>query len=147
MFYVNKRDPEDVVDLIHSEAGFCIVIDQQDSLASGKSVGRIIRKGKKQFKKDYKKASPKFIKIEVHEYEKEQIIEEILVDKYGIMNHTEEYIERKQLAERNEYFENMSEEEYRESLKDLADPVVSKKPINRKDLLKAKEALQNAAAE
>jgi hypothetical protein len=144
LFYVNKKNKEEVVELIYSEAGVCIVVDQQDTLMSGNPVGRIIRKGKKQFKKDYKKASPKFIKIEpTDEYKKKEIIEHFMTDKFGIMNYTEDYVERMKYADRKEYFENLSDEEYKKSLEDLADPVVSKNPINHKDLLDAKQALQS----
>lgn len=147
MFYVNKKDNEEVVELIYSESGFCIVIDQRDTLMSGNNVGRLIRMGKKQFKKDFKKASPRFVKIKaVNEYEKQEVIDSILTDKYGIINHTEEYVERKKLADRREYFEDLSDEDYEASLIELADPVVAKKPLNRKDLLRAKEALQNASS-
>jgi hypothetical protein len=144
LFYVNKKNTEDVVELIHSEAGVCIVVDQQDTLMSGNPSGRILRMGKKQFKKTFKKASTKFIKIEpTDEYKKKEIIEHFMTDKFGIMNYTEDYVERMKYTDRKEYFENLSDEEYEKSLEDLADPVVSKKSINYKDLLKAKQTLQS----
>jgi hypothetical protein len=144
LFYVNKKNTEDVVELIHSEAGVCIVVDQQDTLMSGNPSGRILRMGKKQFKKTFKKASTKFIKIEpTDEYKKKEIIEHFMIDKFGIMNYTEDYVERMKYADRKKYFGNLSDEEYEKSLEDLADPVVSKKSINHKDLLKAKQALQS----
>jgi hypothetical protein len=127
LFYVNKKDKEEVLELIHSETGVCIVVDQQDTLMSGNPVGRIIRKGKKQFKKDYKKASPKFVKVEpTNEHQKNEILEQFKTDKIGILNYTEDYVESYKKFDRKEYFEDMSEEEYKKSLEDLADPVVSK---------------------
>ena len=141
MFYVNKK--EDVVELIYSEQGIVIVVDQQDSLMAGNPIGRIIKTGKKQFKKDFKKASDKFIKMDtVNKIQKEEIINTFLTDKYGIINHSEEYIERMKYSDRKEYFEGIDEETYNNTLKEFAD-----KPVNRKDLLKQKEALQQTGEE
>ena len=144
MFYINKRNKQEVVELIHSEAGTIIVVDQQETLKNGTPVGRIIRKGKKEFKKDYKKASTKFVQVDpINEHQKKEIVEQFTNDKIGILSYTEDYVESFKNHDRNEYFENMSEEDYKKSLEEMADPVVSKEPITHNDVMKAAQALEN----
>ena len=144
MFYVNKSNNEEVVELIYSEQGIVIVIDQEETLRSGEHFGKIVKEGKKQFKKSFRKATPKVIKMEPTPEEiKQTIIDEFLTNKIGVIKYTDEYVEHNKLLERREYFENISDDEYYENLEKYADPTVSKKPMNRKDLLKAKEALLN----
>lgn len=142
MFYTNKRDKSEVVELIYSDSLLTVVIDQEDSLMKGEPVGRIIKKNKKQFKKDYEKSSGKFIRMSETPKEKiEFILNTIMPDKHGIINHTQEYVDRKNYLDRVEYFNSISDEDYNDNLKRYADPVVKKKRTTRKDLLNAKEKL------
>lgn len=122
MFYVNKSNQEEVVELIYSETGVVIVIDQVDTLKAGNPVGRIIKKGKKAFKKDYKKASDKVVKMpETSESEREHIIETFVTDKAGILTYTEDYVENKKYLDRQEEMEKQTEAERVRLMKTLAD--------------------------
>jgi polyribonucleotide nucleotidyltransferase len=122
LFYINKTDSSDVIEIIYSEPGVSIIIEQKETLRTGTPTGKIVRKGKKDLKKIYKKAKNKNIEVPpVSTTEKEAIIEEFKTDKYGILKHTQSYIEKKKQIDRVEYFENLSDEEYLASLEELKD--------------------------
>jgi len=124
MFFVNKRDNKDVIELIYNGVGFCIVIDQEMTLESGNPVGRILKYGKKELKKHYKKLKnghKSILMPEVSEENKEMIIEEFETDKIGIMQYTEEYIENKKYLDRQEEIKKQTEAERRRMMKQLAD--------------------------
>ena len=124
MFFVNKSNNEEVVELIYSGPGFCLVIDQEDTLKAGNPVGRIIRIGKKELKKSYKKLKEthKYVKMEaVSEDMKQQTIETFDTDKIGIMSYTEDYVDNKKHLDRMEEIEKQTEADRVRMLKELAD--------------------------
>jgi hypothetical protein len=124
MFLVNKSNNEEVIELIYSGAGFCIVIDQEDSLLAGNPVGRIVRYGKKELKKKFKKIKPehKYVKMKpINEEQKVQTIETFNVDKIGIMTYTEDYIEKNKYLDRREEIAKQTEADRVRLLKELAD--------------------------
>ena len=129
MFYVDKKNHDNVVELIHSEQGVVIVIDQEDTIAKGRPVGRIIKKGKKEFKKQYKKIknNSKLVLMEpISEAEKDELLNMFETDKVGILRYTEDYVDSKMHLDRLEEINSMNEEEYKKLLKELADPVPNK---------------------
>jgi len=126
MFFVNKSDNEDVIELIYSGIGFCIVIDQQETLKSESKLpyGRIIKHGKKELKKKYKKLkdNSKYILIDpIDEYRKQEVINTFETDKIGILEYTEDYIENQKLLDKAEEIQKQSEADRIRMLKELAD--------------------------
>jgi len=127
MFYVNKSDKDDVIELISSGQGYCIVIDQKDTLEAMKPIGRVLKYSKKEFKKRYKKLKDnhKLIQIpKLNEEDKAFIIEEIERDKIGILQYTEDYVERKKHLDYQEdtlKLKKMSKKERDEYLKEFMD--------------------------
>lgn len=126
MFYIKKSDSKEIVELIYSGNGFCIIIDQRETLLSEDKnpIGRILRYGKKEFKKHYRKIKPdhknvliKPIKDEI----KEQIISTFDTDRIGIMYYTEEYIDNNKYLERKREIERQTEADRARMLKELAD--------------------------
>jgi hypothetical protein len=126
MFFVNKHDREEVVELIYSGVGFCIVIDQTETLNNkdGNPVGKILKYGKKELKKHFKKvkADNKAVKIEpINDTMKEQTIETFEIDKIGIMEYTEDYVENKKYLDRQEEIAKQTEADRIRMMKELAD--------------------------
>ena len=124
MFLVNKSDNEEVIELIYSGTGFCIVVDQIDTLEAGNPIGRIIRTGKKVLKKNYKKLKLGHRLILINsttEDQKDKIIETFETDKIGILQYTEEYIDKSKYLDRIEETKNQSEADRRRMMKELAD--------------------------
>jgi hypothetical protein len=124
MFFVNKSNNDEVIELIYSGPGFCIVIDQEESLNSENPVGKIIKYGKKELKKHYRKLknNHKYVKMEpISEEMKEYIIESFEVDKIGILEYTEDYIENQKFLDRQEEIQKQTEAERRRLMKELAD--------------------------
>lgn len=124
MFYINKD--KQVIELIHSEPGTCIIIDQEETLSTGTPTGRILKIGKRELKKEFNKCSNKNIKRYVKvkplsDEEKKNIIETFNTDKIGILKYTEDYINGSNKLDRKEYFEKLTDEEYEKSLKELQD--------------------------
>ena len=130
MLYQHKKSKE-VVHLVYSDADICVYIaaidltkkkGPEDSIGAG-----IVFKGnKKEFKKEFKKASSKQKKIyrDVPQDALEQVLDIIKTDKYGLVNHTNEYL-LKDIEAENEYYKdfhkNMTEEEYEKMLEELKD--------------------------
>ena len=124
MFFVNKSNNDEVVELIYSGTGFCLVIDQEDTLKAGNPVGRIVRYGKKELKRNYKKikADHKYVKMEpIDEDRKAQTIEQFDTDKVGIMTYTEDYVDNQKHLDRMEEIEKQTEADRVRMLKELAD--------------------------
>ena len=126
MFFVNKVDREEIVELIYSGTGFCIIVDQRETLnhPGNDPVGRILRFGKKDLKRNYKKikSEHKTVLVEpLSEEMKEEIINTFEVDKIGILNYTEDYVEHKKYLERQEEIAKQSEADRIRMMKELAD--------------------------
>ena len=126
MFLINKKDKTDVIELIDSGPGYCIIIQQKESLKTKNPIGKIIKKSKKELKKDYKKLkdNDKRILFRATKEQKEVILETFETDKIGILQYTEDYInyhKRKEREEEIKQLQEMSEEEYRKMLQELAD--------------------------
>lgn len=126
MFFVNKSNKEEIVELIYSGVGFCIVIDQEESLKSEDKnpFGKVLRQGKKEFKKKFRKLKQdhKSILIEpINQTMKEQVIETFNTDKIGIMDYSEDYIENQKNLDRKEEIEKQTEADRVRLLKTLAD--------------------------
>ena len=126
MFFVNKSDREEIVELIYSGSGFCIVIDQIETLQSDDKnpVGKILKYGKKELKKYFKKikAEHKAVLIEpINDTMKQQVISTFDTDKVGIMNYTEDYVDNKRYLDRKEEIEKQTEADRVRMLKELAD--------------------------
>ena len=136
MFYSNKQNNEEVVELIYSEQGVVIVIDQADTIKSNQPVGRIIKKGKKQFKKDFKKASERYIKMEpIDDERKQEVINTFITDKIGILKYTEDYIETNKKYDRLEEINKQTEAQRIRMMKTLADDY-NPNGIVMKDIIK-----------
>ena len=126
MFFVNKSNNEEVVELIYSGAGFCIVIDQETTIDSEDKnpVGKILKYGKKDLKKNFRKikASHKIVLMKaVNETQKNQVIETFETDKIGIMDYTEDYVENQKYIDRQEEIEKQTEADRVRMMKELAD--------------------------
>ena len=126
MFFVNKSNSSEVIELISSGAGYCIVIDQEDTLMSENKnhCGRIIKTGKKELKKAYKKikdTSPLIKMKPIEEELKNVIIDQFNTDKVGILEYSEEYVESKKYLDRQEEISKQSEADRRRMMKQLAD--------------------------
>lgn len=126
MFFASKHDKDEVVELIHSGAGFCIVIDQQETLNSKEKnpVGKILKHGKKELKKHYRKvkADNKVVLMpETNDTMKAQVIETFEIDKIGILQYTEDYVENSKYLERKEEIEKQTEADRIRMMKELAD--------------------------
>ena len=103
MLYVHKKDKNDIKELLHSEPDFIIVLDKGKDIEN--PFGRVIKNNKKTFKRSYKKYKNKNKKVkETSPEEKKEIVNEILRDKIGILEYTEDYIEQRKLQERKKYF-------------------------------------------
>jgi len=129
MYFFNKQDSEDVIELISSGSGFCIIIDQKQTLKDKNQnpSGRILRYGKKTLKKKYnriKNENSKKIKFRISEERKEQILELFNTDKIGLLNYSSDYIERDKLERRKEEIKKQSEADRRRLIKELADDYV-----------------------
>jgi len=136
-FYMNKSNREDVIELLYSDSGACVIVSQSETLESGKASGRIIRKSKKELKKDYKKASPKYIKVNpVPEDMRDDIINIFIKDRTDILDNTEEYIQKKAYEQRQEYFASITEQEYLDSLEEFKD-VYQEKELKKKSIKNA----------
>ena len=126
MHFVNKQDREEVVELIYSGVGFCIVIDQIQTLESKEQnpVGKILRHGKKDFKKLFKKikSDNRAVKMKLlTESQKEQVIETFETDKIGILDYSEDYIENQKYLDRQDEIQKQTEAQRVRMMKELAD--------------------------
>ncbi len=126
MFFANKSNNEEVIELIYSGTGFCIVIDQKATLESKdrNPVGKVLKYGKKELKKHFRKvkANHKIVLIEaINDTMKAQVIETFETDKIGIMDYTEDYIEDKKYLDRQEEIAKQSEADRIRMMKELAD--------------------------
>lgn len=126
MFFVNKSNNNEVVELIYSGAGFCIVIDQESTMNSTDKnpVGKILKYGKKDLKKNFRKVkyNHKIILMSpINETQKEQVIETFKTDKIGIMDYTEDYVENQKHLDRIEEIEKQTEADRVRMMKSLAD--------------------------
>ncbi len=126
MFFVNKSNNEDVVELIYSGTGFCIVIDQISTLENmdKNPVGKILKYGKKELKKHFRKVKENHkivLMSPVNETQKNQVIETFETDKIGIMAYTEDYVENQKYLERQEEIEKQTEADRIRMMKTLAD--------------------------
>ena len=84
--------------------------------------GSIIKGSKRILKKrGYKKTKESFEINEEMKYKIQDILETYKTDKIGILNYTEDYLAKQELKDRQEYFENLSEEEYQKNLEELKD--------------------------
>ena len=136
MFFINKSNNEEVVELIYSGAGFCIVIDQESTLETEglNPVGKVLKYGKKELKKNFRKIkfNHKNVKMEpVNETQKSQVIETFETDKIGIMDYTDDYIENHKFLERQEEIAKQSDADRRRMMKELADDYCASKPKRR----------------
>lgn len=126
MFFVNKQDRQDVIELIYSGTGFCIVIDQQQTLetADKNPQGKILKYGKKELKKYFRKVKPdnKIVQMNpISDEMKQQVIDTFETDKIGLMLYTEDYIENDKYLSRKEEIEKQTEADRVRLLKTLAD--------------------------
>lgn len=126
MFFVNKIDREEIIELVYSGQGFCIIVDQKETLGHPENnpTGRILRLGKKDLKRNYKKIKQEHKTVLVAplgEAMKEQIIETFELDKIGILTYTEDYIESKKYLDRKEEIEKQTEADRIRMMKELAD--------------------------
>jgi len=133
VFYINKD--KKVIELIYSEPGICIIIDQEETLSTGTPTGRILKIGKRDLKRNFKKCSgkniQKYVKVKkLGTEEKKNIIETFTTDKIGLLNYTEDYIDGSNKLDRKEYFDKLSDEDYRKTLKELQDLVVKAEQSN-----------------
>lgn len=124
MFYVNKKDKTDIIELLYSDNNACVIVSYKNTIDLPK--GSIIKGSKKYLKNSYKKASDKIIKniIPISEEFRKDIIDTYTRDKIGITLYTEDYIEiskKWEISEEQEILKSMTEEEYREHLDSLAD--------------------------
>jgi hypothetical protein len=126
MFFVNKSNNNEVIELIYSGVGFCIVIDQEETLNSNDKnpVGKILKYGKKELKKHFRKIknNHKIVHIQpISEEMKKHVIDSFEVDKIGLLQYTEDYIENKKQLDRQEEIQKQTEAERRRLMKELAD--------------------------
>lgn len=124
MFFVSKKDKDEIVELVHSGAGFCIVVDQRETIENKNPIGRILKYGKKDLKRNFRKIKEnhRSIKVEPLTQEaKKHIIETFENDKIGIMNYTEDYIENNKLLDRQEEIKKQKEADRKRLMKELAD--------------------------
>jgi hypothetical protein len=126
MFFVNKSNNNEVIELIYSGVGFCIVIDQEETLNSNDKnpFGKILKYGKKELKKHFRKIknNHKIVHIQpISEEMKKHVIDSFEVDKIGLLQYTEDYIENKKQLDRQEEIQKQTEAERRRLMKELAD--------------------------
>lgn len=121
MFYVNKNNNKDVIELLYSDNDMVVIITQE-AVIKGEITGKVIKINKKELKKKYKKAPNRLIKIKpLNKYQKEELLGKIITDKEGIINYTEDYIYEKEMIERIEFHNNQSSKEREQMLIELAD--------------------------
>jgi hypothetical protein len=124
LFYINKTNKQDIIELIYSDEKASVVVSQKDTLENGTPTGKIIRETKKELKKRYKKikADHKLVKVQpVSDEDFDMIMETYKRDRYGILQHTENYIEKDKRLDYLEYHKNLSEEDYVDNLVKLSD--------------------------
>jgi hypothetical protein len=128
MFYVNKKDKTDIIEIIHSDNLVTIIVSHKKTKENpnGNPTGFIKKGSKKNIKNIYKKASEKITKdvIPVQEHIKREILDTYERDKLGITVYTEEYMDinkRWELAEERQELQSMTDEEYKSLLRTLAD--------------------------
>ena len=126
MFFVNKSNKEEIVELIHSGDGFCIVIDQIETLASKdkNTVGKILRFSKKELKKKFRKIADghkMVMLLPIDDTMKKQVIDTFNTDQVGILDYTEDYIENQKYLDKQEEIEKQTEGDRVRMLKELAD--------------------------
>lgn len=128
MLYVNKQSKE-VVELLHSDNEMCVYVTSvpiEDGVEGTIGEGVVFKGTKKTFKRFFKKANKKIqdTYTELDEAAKDEVYAITLGDRYGIMNHSAEYIagnQKLQDKEAAEYHAELTEEEYLQSLEDLKD--------------------------
>lgn len=128
MLYVNKKSKE-VVELLFSDNEMCVYVASipiDDGVEGTIGEGIVFKGTKKSFKRFFKKANKKIqdTYTELDEAAKDEVYAITLGDRYGIMNHSAEYIQgniKLQDKEAAEYHAGLTEEEYLQSLEDLKD--------------------------
>jgi len=121
MFYKNIQTNE-VYEMVYSDKDVTIVIDQAQSLEAKVAKGKIIKEGKRVFKKSHKKLKDdsKLILIDSSDKGvKDQIIKQYKENKALIAKN--KLIQENEQKEREEYFKNLSPQEHEEMLAALAD--------------------------
>lgn len=134
MLYVNKKNKNEIVELLHSDSQVCVYVASMpvETDKDGKLVEAVVGEGvffkgnKKEFKKVYKKASKKIqdTYTVLPEDVKDEVYGITLGDRYGLLNHSAEYVAgniRLQEEEIAEFHRNQTEEEREQMLKDLRD--------------------------
>jgi len=129
MLYVNKKTKE-VVELLYSDSKMCVYVSSKENLdntGEGEIGEGIVFKGtKKTFKRYFKKANSTITSEyqELDEAAKDEVYAICLGDSYGILNHTNEYIQGNiglQEKEIADFHKNQTPEEREQMLEDLKD--------------------------
>lgn len=129
MLYQDK-ETKDIVELLFSDNTMCVYVKSVPvtDVGVGETIGQgVIFKGtKKEFKKEFKKAPKKVYDKydELDEAAKDEVFAITLGDRYGLLNHTQEYIKsnlKLQDKEWAEFHENISDEDREKMLEELKD--------------------------
>ena len=129
MLYENKKTKE-IVELLHSDNLMCVYVvsvNEFDSQGDGTIGEGIVFKGtKKEFKKSFKKANKKtYLSYnELDDEAKGEVYAITLGDRYGILNHTKDYVDgniKNQDKEWKKFHEEQTQEEREKMLNELAD--------------------------
>lgn len=127
---MNKQNRDDIIELLYSDSGACVIVSQIETLEDGQPSGRIIRKSKKELKKTYKKTNIKNVKVPpISDDIKQEIVNTFINDRSELLDNTKEYIAKRNLKNRQAYFESISDEEYLNSLEEFKDKDDKKKSI------------------
>lgn len=127
---MNKQNRDDIIELLYSDSGACVIVSQIETLEDGQPSGRIIRKSKKELKKTYKKTNIKNVKVSpISDDIKQEIVNTFINDRSELLDNTKEYIAKRNLKDRQAYFESISDEEYLNSLEEFKDKDDKKKSI------------------
>lgn len=130
MFYKNKETKE-IVYLVKSDNKRSIIFEYDDNGQT--TSGRIIKKPKREFKKEYIK-NKKCIFEKPEDKMVELVIEDYETNRYAYDNNFEDYIEEKKYLDRQEDIKRQTDADRVRLMKELADDYMPTKPkMERKE--------------